>query len=196
MEARNITITIDTLKQSAGQDVLCTTTIHTVTASFPRKLKNCAELSLVYHASLVNVHNSMCKPPIEPVPFSSNTRAVIGDDLTAKFKFKVNPLSSQHNQAQFRFCVTANGTTSYSKPFKTVTKVCRKKRKHSDLSTTNDSSDAGLTDLDWILDSTKLPDLEEHSLSNDCECRCKEVHEKLGLLLHKVERIEKRLRLD
>jgi hypothetical protein len=203
MQTQNITI--NTLDQnSCGENVICTTKIHALTTSFSRKLRSSddyAALSLVYFPSMMKVQSTYpYKPPIELVPFSPDAKVAIEDDLKATFKFKVNPLSSHHNQAQFCFCVTTGETSAYSKPFKTLSKLCRKRTIHtSHESSPNGSLQNGhcnedeMLNFDWILDST-LSELELPSSTNACQCRCEELHNKLDLLLMKVDLIEKRLK--
>ena len=75
----------------------------------------------------------------------------VNDDQTAIFQVKINSLSSQHDNANFRFRATCGDVSFSSSPFRVVSKTTRKRKaasEESDASSNCNTDDIHSVELD------------------------------------------------
>lgn len=126
--------------------------------------------------------------PENPVPntligMDYDNGVTVNEDGFAQFKVRPNSLSSQHGHQQFRFKITIHPDNIfvYSEPFKTVTKLSRK-RSHDHIVDEHDFvSETSLSEVADAIDIEELVSSENHTLEPDISLG------RIYFLLQKIE---------
>lgn len=157
------------------EGILATTKIccvHLHTPSTRTYIDQTARISLVYKNG-DPVMQPRHTPALESSDYFDGVK--INDGANATFRVKINALSSQHKNAEFKFQVSIDDKTCTTASFKTLSKPIRaEKRKRSSvsddaastISATGEATDAASDDDQYSL-SESLSDFELGALLDD-----------------------------